>query len=195
MTIEGLDKLIKKLRSLGEDGNQRISKTVEVSAQYIESQAKIYSPKNLGASGLEGTINAIPIDDHNWMVVVGAPYAAYMEFGTGAKVKVPDDFKLMASSFKGRKSGTFRDMVESLTVWVKQKQITGTYSIKTQRRSTAKNSRGETPEQEDKRIAFLIARSILKNGLTPRPFLYPAYKEGSRLFLKQLKQDIKDLTK
>ena len=100
MTIEGLDKLIKKLRSLGEDGEKRIAQTTEIVAQDIEYTAKSLAPVDTGK--LRQGINAEKINDLNWQIVARERYSAYMEFGTGGLVDVPPELADIAIQFKGK---------------------------------------------------------------------------------------------
>ena len=58
----------------------------------------------------------------------------------------------------GRKIGTMPP-VSSLIPWVKKKL------------------RINDPK-EQKQVAFLIARSIMQNGIKPKPFFYPAYEKA-----------------
>mgnify|MGYP003592876185 CR=1 FL=1 len=58
----------------------------------------------------------------------------------------------------GRKIGTMPP-VSALIPWVKKKL------------------RINKPKQQ-KQVAFLIARSIMQNGIKPKPFFYPAYEKA-----------------
>ena len=58
----------------------------------------------------------------------------------------------------GRKIGTMPP-VSSLIPWVKKKL------------------RINDPKQQ-KQVAFLVARSIMQNGIKPKPFFYPAYEKA-----------------
>lgn len=70
----------------------------------------------------------------------------------------------------GRKAGGFPPLAP-LVAWVRKK-IT----------SDIKEAKG---------IAFLIARSIAKNGTKAKPFLMPAFTIYSKIYIKRLKQIIK----
>jgi len=67
----------------------------------------------------------------------------------------------------GRKAGGFPPLAPLMT-WVKKKGI-------------AKDAK------EVKSIAFLIARSIAKNGTKPRPYLIPAWKKNADSLVRNLK--------
>jgi hypothetical protein len=89
-----------------------------------------------------------------------------MEFGTGLKVSVPADFAEIANQFKGKRTGTFEQGLESIKVWCRAKGI---------------------PEENAKWI-FL---KILGVGLTPRPFLYPSWVKGKKDYLANLTKLLK----
>jgi hypothetical protein len=76
----------------------------------------------------------------------------------------------------------------ALMDWVKRKGITGTYSVKTQRRTGSRGSR----MSEDFDVAFAIMLKILKKGINPQPFLLPAYEAEKVNLVKKIKQAIKD---
>ena len=102
--IKGLDKLIKDLKALGDEGEQVLAGVTEVTARDIEANAKIYAPKDTGK--LAQSIKALEISKLTWKVLANAtglaPYAAYMEFGTGGLVDVPAELTDMAIKFKGK---------------------------------------------------------------------------------------------
>lgn len=102
--IKGLDKLLKDLVNLGDKGVKIIEGVTEVIARDIEADAKRYAPVDLGK--LRQSIKAFDNGKLTWKVLVNstglAPYAAYVEFGTGGEVEVPEEMKDMAIKFKGK---------------------------------------------------------------------------------------------
>jgi HK97 gp10 family phage protein len=140
--IKGYDKFIKDLKSLGKEGVKRISETTKANAQEIATNAKIAA--KVGKTGkLQQSIKPLEIDNLNWKVSANAtgnaPYAAYVEFGTGGMVKVPDELKEIAIQFKGK--------------------------------------------------------GVKEINLPARPFLYPAFVKGRIQYIKDLQDDLDDLTK
>ncbi len=99
-------------------------------------------------------------------IVVATDYAVFVEFGTKKYAKqyvstLPSDWRAFAVEFKGGKGkGDVFDMIKSLMGWVRRKGISGTYSVKTRKRTGKKASFNN----EDFDVAFAIALSILKNG-------------------------------
>ena len=102
-------------------------------------------------------------------------YSAFLEFGTRSLVKVPSEFKSIASEFKGIKvkSGvSFKDAIEN---WIVKKL-------------------GKT-EEEAKKISFPIMMKILKVGTRPQPFMYPAFKDSIKDLYRFIRKEIKNTTK
>lgn len=163
LKVTGGAEIIKKLARFGIDSENEISKQTQLAAESIKLDATERAPVNLGK--LKQSINAQREGKTLWSVFANEQYAAYVEFGTGAKVDVPDEFKDIANAYRGKgDGGNFKQFVESLKDWCRKKGI---------------------PES----AAYLIAVSILKNGMSAQPFLYPAWKEG----IKQYEKDLKDL--
>ena len=103
--IKGLKKLLKDLVALGDEGREVVESVTMITAEEIARDAKIHA--KVGDTGkLQQSIKAIEVDDLNWKVFANAtglaPYAAYVEFGTGGLVEVPDELKEMAIKFKGK---------------------------------------------------------------------------------------------
>jgi hypothetical protein len=72
-------------------------------ARNIEKYAKQSAPANFGKLGQ--SIKAVQESPLNWTVEAGgviAPYAPFVEFGTGGLVNVPTELKEQAIKFKGR---------------------------------------------------------------------------------------------
>jgi hypothetical protein len=100
-------------------------------------------------------------------VQASARYAAYIEFGTrkfaAAYVSsLPADWASYAATFKGSAGGTFKEMVLSIMAWCKRKGI-------------------------DDKAAYPIARSIMINGIRPKPFIYPSFNAEFPLLIQDIK--------
>ena len=113
-------------------------------------------------------------EDKKGLIVYSAgnslDYAAYVEFGTGAKVSVPTELQDVASQFKSGRGGSFADALKNIKGWVKRKGL---------------------PESS----AYPILMSILRKGLTPQPFLYPAFVINRNEFIRDMKNALIRLTK
>lgn len=160
----------------------------------IVNDAKI----NLRANG---TINngeilniyADPVgDDLKTEIVAKANHASFIEFGTkkfAAKyvATLPKEWQVLAASERGKMTGTFEELVVNLTQWVKEKQIAGTYSVKSKRRTGGIIQKA----YEDYKLAYAIALRIARNGIRARPFLYPAYVKNRNIFDQELNKVFK----
>jgi HK97 gp10 family phage protein len=170
--IGNLSDVLKKLDTLDAKVQQDVKDEVNASALNIQSGAKKLAPVNFGQLR-----NSIYLKEQNvekgYVFTVGASasYAPYVEFGTGGKVSIPKGFEELAGSFKGRKGGKFKDMVDALTLWVKAKGIGG---------------------GKDKSIAYAIAISILRKGMRPQPFLIPAFEAEKPKMIKNILNAIKN---
>lgn len=167
-SVRGVSATIAQLRRFGGDVEKKIDLETEAIAFQIEADAKRLAPKNFGK--LAQSISHSKPKDLNRKVTVNEMYGAYMEFGTGAKVKVPDEFKEIANQFKGSRGGTFAEGLESIKVWCRSKGI---------------------PEEKAKWIFI----KILGAGVNPQPFLYPAYQKGKKDYLKNLQNLLKRMNR
>jgi hypothetical protein len=79
--------------------------------------------------------------------------------------------------------------VAAIQKWVHLKQIAGTYSVKSGKRTGAKMSQ----ERQDRAAAFLIARAISKRGTRPQPFLIPAWQQCKGNITKWIVKELRAL--
>ena len=100
--IKGLNKLLKKFETLDKEIIKNVEGTIEGAAQDIEVDAKVAAPVDFGK--LRQGIKAQPIagKEMGYRVVAKEKYSAFMEFGTGGRVKVPTELKEVAIQFKGK---------------------------------------------------------------------------------------------
>ena len=171
--IGNLSDVLKKLETLDAKVQQGVKDEISASALNIQSGAKRLAPVNFGQLR-----NSIYLKEQKvekgivFTVGAKASYAPYVEFGTGGKVSIPAGFEELASGFKGKKAGTFKDMVQALTLWVKRKGIGG---------------------GKDKSIAYAIAISILKKGMRSQPFLIPAFETEKPKMIKNILNVLKNV--
>ena len=103
MELKGLNTVISNLRKYGKEAEKDIEAVTELTARNIEKNAKGLVVANFGKLGQ--SIKAVKQDATNWNIEAGgtiAPYAAYVEFGTGGLVSVPNELKQQAWLFKGK---------------------------------------------------------------------------------------------
>jgi HK97 gp10 family phage protein len=171
MAVRGVNEVVAELRKISKDLDKNINLATGEAAFFIEDKAKKLAPRNFGKLA-----QSISTDDVktkgliNQKVTVNEMYGAYMEFGTGKKFNSPKEFAEMAATFKGQKTGTFEDGLKSIEAWCRSKGI----------------------DVKDAKWIFL---KILGAGLNPRPFLYPAWTEGKKMYLKDLENLLKTYDK
>lgn len=165
--LEGADDLIKKLSKLGGKAVKGVEMETQASASEIAGDAKRRAPVNIGK--LQQNIFPKKIGDLTYAVFAATPYAAYVEFGTGQKVRVPTELKSLAARFKGGKKGSFKQGLQSIKDWCRNKGI---------------------PEE----AAYPIFVKILDEGISPQPFLWPSYKAQIPNYIKRLKALLKRYT-
>jgi len=102
MTIKGINSVISDIRKFGKEAEKDIEAVTEQVARNIEKYAKQTAPANLGKLGQ--SIKAVKEKPLLWNIEAGgilAPYAPFIEFGTGGLVDVPTELKEVAIKFKG----------------------------------------------------------------------------------------------
>lgn len=166
--IKGLASTIAELRAYGKDIDKMIDAETESIAFQIETDAKKLAPKNFGK--LAQSISHAKVKPALYKVTVNELYGAYMEFGTGSKVNVPAEFTDMAATFKGKKQGSWKEGLEAIKVWCRSRGI---------------------PEE----AAYPIFAKILGAGISPQPFLYPAWVKGKKDYQNNLERVLKSLNK
>jgi len=103
MAVRGVNNAISQIRRLGREAILQMEAETEAVARGIELQAKNLAPTDLGKLGQ--SIKAEKVTNLRWKIVAGgliAPYAPFVEFGTGAMVSVPEEWKEIAIKFKGK---------------------------------------------------------------------------------------------
>lgn len=104
MEIKGLNSVLSNLRKYGKEAEKEIEGATEQIARKIESYAK--QTVVVGETGKLGqSIQAVKENEFNWNIEAGgvlAPYAPFIEFGTGGLVEVPNELKEQALKFKGK---------------------------------------------------------------------------------------------
>lgn len=103
MQLKGINTVISDLQKYGKEAERDIQAVTEQVARNIEKYAKQSAPADLGKLGQ--SIKAVKDTPLNWIIEAGgvlAPYAPFVEFGTGGLVDVPTELKEMAIKFKGK---------------------------------------------------------------------------------------------
>lgn len=150
--VIGLDDFRQQIENASKSIKAEVSAELQASAMQFEALAKRSASEQGDRGTLRNSIGYRQIDAMNYEVFVGTFYAPFIEFGTKSKAKVPSGLEDVAAQFKGLKGTGSLSLIEAIKGWVVRKKI-------------AKKGKEDG-------IAFLIARSIYRNGISPRPFFY-----------------------
>lgn len=195
LTIKNLDKTLAEIKSYPQDIERIINNEFKAFAINMSTDAKINAPVNEGA--LRESIN---FNLGSLSLAVGAyiEYAAYLEFGTKSFAEayvssLPEDWQELALQSKGSGGGTFADLLLAIMKWVELKGITMEPTMYEQEDEylygKLKNStpKQKSAEEEQQQLAYLIARKIVRFGIKPQPFLYPAFEKNKIELIENLK--------
>ena len=96
--VSGFDKLSKRFAELPKDLQEEVIEEIQATGKEINQQQKRLAPVDLGA--LQQRTNYVPLAN-GFEIVSMVKYAPYVEFGTGAFVRVPKGLETYAMQFKG----------------------------------------------------------------------------------------------
>jgi len=97
-----ISKLLKQLDSFGEDGKRYAVAVTDMTARDISTKAQSRSPVDLGQLRQSIGYTKPTIQINRSLIYANAPYAAYVNFGTGGLVYIPKGFEELAAQFKGK---------------------------------------------------------------------------------------------
>lgn len=165
--IKGFDKALKDIEKLAKETREDVQIELNAFGLDVQQQAKQLAPANEGL--LRNRIDVLP-GNLEVSVVASVEYAAYLEFGTRKFAaqyvsSLPADWQTYAASFRGAGPGG-GGFMERLLVWMNKKGI-------------------------EESAAYPIARKIMRDGIRPQPFLYPAYRDN----VPKLKANLKKIFK
>ena len=182
-----------KLNNLEEKVKKIVDDELNAFGLETVSMAKTLAPVDEGFLRNSITFEKQPLSVE---IVVAANYAAYLEFGTrgfaAAYVSsLPPDWQAFAAQFKGKGGGDYYDFLNNILDWVMRKGIANRYSVKTKKAIKIKLGSGSEDENRLAEVAYAIALSILRKGIKPHPFLYPAIEKNKEILINNLKAVIK----
>ncbi len=149
----GLEQYRKAIETAKKDVQAQVANEIRAAAMEFEALAKRNAANNGGdQGGLQKSIGHRQIDAFNYEVFAGISYAPFVEFGTKSKVRIEPGFEDVAAQFKGQKGTGTLSLIEAIKAWVKRKGI--------------------AKDKDADQAAFNIARSIYRNGISPKPFFY-----------------------
>jgi HK97 gp10 family phage protein len=98
--VEGMDKLLKKFKTIPKDVEEEVDAQLGVLGYGFKERAEDAVPIDTGY--LKNKLSVRHVSVMNWEVVSEAPYSAYVEFGTITMVSVPAELTTYALQFKGK---------------------------------------------------------------------------------------------
>jgi HK97 gp10 family phage protein len=194
LQIKGVDELLNKLDI--SPIKKEIKVELKAFGQEVERDAKQLAPVDEGY--LKSRIYHKATNEAGGIVMeVGctADYAAYVEFGTRKFAAsyvstLPPDWQSYAATFKGSGTGDYFEFLNAILDWVLRKGIANRYSVKTKKAIKIKlGGKGKKSLSDQDRLqqtAYAIALSIIRNGIKPHPFLYPAFEKNRILLIQRL---------
>jgi HK97 gp10 family phage protein len=97
-----ISRLLNQINSFGEDANRLAVAITNVTADDIVTDAKQKVVVDLGQLRQSIGKTTARVGYNRSFVFANAPYAPYVEFGTGGKVSIPQGFGELAAQFRGR---------------------------------------------------------------------------------------------
>jgi HK97 gp10 family phage protein len=158
-SLEDLTRLMEKN---GKNVRSEFERVVSKNALKGRADAVKKAPAAFGK--LRQSIGIEEVSKLEKLVVVNANYGVFVEFGTGAKVDIPAEWKPIIDSLP-KQTFRFDEMLTRLQAWCKLKGI-------------------------DEKFAYPILITNLKEGIEPRPFMRPAFEEVKKSFEKDIKDVI-----
>lgn len=153
VNVIGLDSLKDRIAKASKETAVLVDAELQAAAMEFVGLAK----KDLASQGgdrgsLLRSITYKQEKDLSYTVSANQFYAPFIEFGTKAKYSPYPGTEEFAAQYKGVKGGGALKLIDAIRGWVKRKGIAS--------------------GKEIDRAAFLIARSIYKNGISPKPFFF-----------------------
>lgn len=185
--VRGFEQIKKKLGEIPKKVVEETDIIMTATANEVVNRAVEDAPVDMGV--LKNAITQKKEGELKHVVSSGADWSAFIEFGTKSRAQIPSDLASFAAQFKGKGRGGGQGFFQQILSWVKRKKITGTYSVKTRRRLGNKADR----QKEDEQVAFLIYRSILKNGIHPHPYFFKQLPQARADFQKRIDGMVKKI--
>lgn len=163
--VEGLESILKRLHTFPVKLQDQVRGELKLAAEEVKRNAVKDAPGDTGK--LRQSIVVNHLTGISSTVNVQAGYGAYIEWGTKKKARVPAEVAVYAARFKGSTSSPAGlTMNDAILAWVKRKGVGAKLT------KSGKPSRAKGNEKQQKRVAFLIARKIRKEGIKPRPYFF-----------------------
>lgn len=195
VNISGLDATFNAMtKQLPAEVEQVLTNEIRIWATETAGMAQNLAPVDEGhlrssiSPKVEGLIGSVTVNDD---------IGPFLEFGTKALAEayvntLPQDWREMAATFKGEGGGDYYDYLNAILDWVMRKGIANRYSVKTRQKididlvSPKKSKLAEDDRSRLENAAYLIARKIMKVGIKPHPYLFPAYEINTKILIENL---------
>jgi len=187
--FKGLVEAEKLFGGMAKTLENAIDKSLDKSADVIVTRAKQKAPVDMGLLRNSISANKTYLSKS---IVVNAFYAPFIEFGTGRYAaqyvsSLPADWAGYAATFRNQKGNQGLDQfLDRMVEWVMRKGIHGTTA-------SGRSKKGKKAEEDAYNIAYVIVISILRNGIHPHPFLFPAFMEQRPKIEEQISLTIKSV--
>lgn len=153
VNVIGLDSLQKRIEKASAEVKTLVDAELQASAMEFVAGAKRDLATQGGDRGtLLRSITYSKSDSLAYTVSANTSYAAFIEFGTKTKYNPYPGTEEFAAQYRGSKGAGTLKLIDAIKGWVKRKGIAA--------------------GKEADRVAFVIARSIYKNGISPKPFFF-----------------------
>jgi hypothetical protein len=170
--LDGVQTALNRLAKAGGDIAEEVDMELADGANMIRTAAvkNVKSNINNTTARLASGMYAEPVGPLRYEVGNIVYYAPYIEFGTGGKVSVPEPLRDVANEIRKRNTrGGFEQMVGSIFEWGVRKGY------------LSKN------DPKARQTARWWAIRILKNGISPQPFLYPAFVASRKKIVDRIR--------
>lgn len=157
LELEGLRDVLKDIQNIADDIKEEIDIEMESKVTEMEAIARRNAPDDIGFLRSKITKNRAGLLDYE--LISQAFYSPYLEFGTKTYVKVPSGLENYAAQFRGKGKGSMKEFIDNLAKWAKRKGIA---------------VEGKNKEKAYRNFARYLAIIILKRGIKPQPFFFPA---------------------
>ena len=185
VNLKGFDEFKGKLKALPRIIINEIDAELQLATEDMEKGAKRDAPADQAT--IRDGIGNVKDKELQWSLFSNAYHSPFMEFGTKGRYKpIPG---VDASAYKAGGAGkSGKGFYDAILSWVKRKKITGTYSVKTRRRTGNKLDQ----QIEDEQTAFAIYLSIMRHGVKPHPFFFKQFDTVKPKLIAAIKNILDD---
>lgn len=162
ISVKGFNAAFKELERTKAKGKKMVRTVAMQMAGMIAEDARAGVPVDLGT--LKASIGTRELEN-GAVVFVGEAHGAFQEFGTILYVDIPPELAEEAKKYKGYKNKNSEDFLEAIKAWCLRKGI-------------------------EERAAYPIAMTILKKGLHPQPYFYPAINKNREKLASLIQKEL-----